>query len=172
MPSRTNGRASVQLSCARHMIAALRDRCIRSTRPFAAGWKAVVRDSWIPHMLAREWKSCDSNCRPWSVVKVCGHPKRVIHPDTKARDTVTAVISGRGMSSGQRVMRSTAVRQYLKPPDIGSGPRMSTWTCWNGDVGEVKCPSGVVVCLVTLDRWQDWHVRAHVRQSFRMPGHT
>jgi hypothetical protein len=23
--------------------------------------------------LARAWKSCDSNCRPWSVVMVCGH---------------------------------------------------------------------------------------------------
>jgi hypothetical protein len=38
------GKASVQLSCTRHFIAALSDRCIRYTRPLAAGWKAVVRD--------------------------------------------------------------------------------------------------------------------------------
>ena len=48
-------------------------QCILSTRPLVAGWKAVVWDRWMPHILVREWKSCDSNCRPWSVVMVCGH---------------------------------------------------------------------------------------------------
>jgi hypothetical protein len=32
--------------------------------------------------------------------------------------------------------------------------------------------SGVVVCVDTFDRWQDWHARAQVRQSFCTPGHT
>ena len=77
-----------------------------------------------------------------------------------------------GMASGQRVKRSTAVRQYLKPSDVGSGPTMSMCMCWNRDVGRAKSPSGVVVCLDIFDRWQDWHPRAQVRQSFCTPGHT
>ena len=65
--------AYVQRSCSRHIMAALSERCIRSTRPLAAGWKAVVRERWMPQMLASEWNSCDYNCRPLSVVMVCGH---------------------------------------------------------------------------------------------------
>ena len=38
MSRRTRGRASVQRSLARHIMAALSDRCIHSTRPLAAGW--------------------------------------------------------------------------------------------------------------------------------------
>jgi hypothetical protein len=55
-------------------MAALSDRFIRSTRPLVTEWKANVRDSWMPHMLAMEWKTCDSYCRPWSMVIVYGHP--------------------------------------------------------------------------------------------------
>ena len=39
----------------------------------------------------------------------CGYPKRAIQPESRARDT--AVMSGMGKASGQRVKRSTAVRQ-------------------------------------------------------------
>jgi hypothetical protein len=35
-----------------------------------------------------------------------------IHPASKVRDTVSAVISGMGKTSGQRVNRSKTVRQY------------------------------------------------------------
>jgi hypothetical protein len=49
-----------------------------STSPLAAGWWAVVHKSWMPHSLARECKSWDSNWRPWSVVMVCGQPKQDI----------------------------------------------------------------------------------------------
>jgi hypothetical protein len=70
------------------------------------------------------------------------------------------------------VKQSTAVRQYLKPSDVGSGPTMSMCTCWNRDVGRAKSPSGLVVCLDILDRWQNWHARAQVWQSFCTPGHT
>jgi hypothetical protein len=28
------------------------------------------------------------------------------------------------------------------------------------------------VCRETLERWQAWHARAHVRQSFWTPGHA
>jgi hypothetical protein len=65
----------------------------------------------MPRSLSKAWKSCDSNCRPWSVVMVCGQPKRDIQPVRRACATVSAVISGMGMASGQRVKRSTAVRQ-------------------------------------------------------------
>ena len=67
---------------------------------------------WMPHILARLWKSWDSNWCPWSVVIVCGHPKRAIQPESRARDTVSAVMSWLGKASGQRVESSTAVRQY------------------------------------------------------------
>jgi hypothetical protein len=128
------------------------DRCIRSTRPFAAGWKAVMRERCIPHMLARAWKRWDSNCRSWSVVMVCGHPKRAIHPDSRARAAVSTVISVMGMASGQHVKWCTAVRQYLKPSDVGSGPTMSTCTCWKRDVGREKLPGGVLGNFLSLTR--------------------
>jgi hypothetical protein len=54
----------------------------------------------------------DSNWRPWSVVMLCGRSKHDIQPESRARDTVSAVMSGMGMASGQRVKRFTAVRQY------------------------------------------------------------
>jgi hypothetical protein len=59
------------------------------------------------------------------VVIICGQPKRDIQPVKRARAAVSAVMSGMGMASGQRVKRSTAVRQYVKPADIGSGPLKS-----------------------------------------------
>ena len=76
------------------------------------------------------------------------------------------------MSSAQHAKRSNAVRQYLKPSDVGSGPTMSMCRCWNRDVGTAKSISGVMVCLDTFDCWHDWHARAQVRQSFCTPGHT
>jgi hypothetical protein len=79
----------------------------------------------MPQILARERNSCDSNWRPWSVVIVCGQPKRDIQPVMRARATVSAVMSGIGIASGQRVNRSTAVRQYAKPADVGRGPTRS-----------------------------------------------
>ena len=36
-----------------------------------------------------------------------------------------------GNGSGQRVNCSTAVRQYLKPSDVGSRPSMSMCSSWN-----------------------------------------
>jgi hypothetical protein len=42
IPRRTRGSASVQWSCAWHMITALSVRWKRSTSPLAAGWWAVV----------------------------------------------------------------------------------------------------------------------------------
>jgi len=71
----------------------------------------------MPHIFARLWNRCDSNCRPWFVVMVCGQPKRDIQPDRRARDTVSAVMSGIGKASGQHVKQSVAVRQYWNPAE-------------------------------------------------------
>ena len=70
----------------------------------------------------------DSNCAPWSALMVDGTPKRTIQPVTKACAMVGAVMSGRGMASGQRVKRSTQVRRYVNPLDGGSGPTRSICT--------------------------------------------
>jgi hypothetical protein len=72
----------------------------------------------MPQSLAKELKSCDSNWRPWSVVMVCGQPKRDIQPVKRARATVSAVMFGMGMASGQRVKRSTALRQEPQSLDL------------------------------------------------------
>ena len=57
------------------------------------------------------------------MVMFCGQPKRVFHLHSMALATVSAVMSGRAMASCQRVKRSTAVRQYLEPSDVGLGQR-------------------------------------------------
>jgi hypothetical protein len=112
MPRRTSGRASVHFSSACHIMAAFIVRLSRSTRPLAAGCRGVVLLRWIPHIFARLWKCWDLIWRPWSVVIVFGQPKRDIHPESRARDTVSAVMSEIGRASSQHVERSTAVRQY------------------------------------------------------------
>jgi hypothetical protein len=122
---RTSGRVSVHFSSAWHMMAAFSVRCNLSPTPLAAGCWGVVLVRCIPHSFARLWKSCDSNWRPWLVVIVCGQPKRDMQPECRARDTVSAVMSGMGKASGQRVKRSRAVRQYWNPAEDGSGPTRS-----------------------------------------------
>jgi hypothetical protein len=99
-----------------HLIAAFSVRWKCSTSSLALGWWTVVRESWMPHSLAREWKSWYSNWRPLSVVIVCGQPKWDIQPVSRARATVSAVMPGMGTISGQRVNCSTAVRQVGKCP--------------------------------------------------------
>jgi hypothetical protein len=44
---------------------------------------------------------------------VCGQPKGDIQAVSRAHATVSAVMSGMGMTSDQWVKRSTAVRQYV-----------------------------------------------------------
>jgi hypothetical protein len=149
MPSRTIGIASVHRWCAWHMIAVFSFLRKRSTRPLAAGWYKVVRESRMLYSLAKAWNSCDSNCLPCSVVMVCGQPKRDIQPVGRACDTVSSVISGMGMTSGQRVKRSTAVRQYVNPVEVGRGPMTSMWTCRKRAAGGVKSPNGMTVCCET-----------------------
>jgi len=81
-------------------------------RPMAVGWWGVILLRWMPHIFTRLWKSSDLNWRPWSVMIVCGHPNIAIQPESRARDTVSAVMSGMGKASGQCMKRSTTVRQY------------------------------------------------------------
>jgi hypothetical protein len=105
-------------------------------------------------------------------VVVWGQPKRDIQPVKRASATVSAVMSGMSMASGRHVKRSTALRQYVYPADVGRGPTRSMWTCRKRVGGDVKSPSGVIVWRETLERWQAWQVCTQVRQSFCMPGNT
>jgi hypothetical protein len=61
MPRRTRGSHSVHCWSAWHMMTAFSVQWKRSTSPLAAGWWVVVQKSYIPHNLAREWKSCVKN---------------------------------------------------------------------------------------------------------------
>jgi hypothetical protein len=153
IPWKTRGSASVQCWSAWHMIATFSVRWKRSTSPLAPGWWATVRQSWIPHNLARKWKSCDSNWRPLLVVMVCGQPKQDIQTVKWARATVSAVMFGLGMTSGRRGKRSTAVRQYVHPADVGRGPTRSMWTWRKRDGGVLKSLKGVTARRETLERW-------------------
>ena len=76
-----------------------------------------------------------------------GTPKRDIHPLMKAFATDSAVMSVRGMASGQRVNRSTQVRRYAYPLDGGSGPTKSMWMTLKQASGLGKVDNGEVVCL-------------------------
>jgi hypothetical protein len=130
-PSRTNGSASVHCWSAWHMMAAFSVRWKRSTRPLAAGCWAVVLESWVPHILAMERNSCDSNWRPWSVVIVCGQPKRDIQLAMRARATVSAVMSGIGIASGQRVAQGTMAagldREETRVSSVVASCRLMAW---------------------------------------------
>ena len=54
-------------------------------------------------------ESLDSNWRPRSVEMVDGTPNLAIHPEANVKATVSAVMSGMGSASGQRVKRSMQV---------------------------------------------------------------
>ena len=76
-----------------------------------------------------------------------GTPNREIHPLMKALATVSAVISVRGIASGERENRSIHVRRYVNPLDSGSGLTMSMWMISNRVSGVGNDKSGAVVCL-------------------------
>lgn len=118
------------------------------------------------------WNKIEVNCDPLSTVMRSGVPKRVTQLARKARPTVSAVMSWRGVASGQRVHLSTQVKQYSNPRDGVRRPMMSTWTCENLSVGMVKCPKGAFVWRDTLQRWQGKQALAQAWTSLRMPGHT
>ena len=66
----------------------------------------MVRRCLQPKMCRSLAQSLDSNLCPRSVV---GTPNRAIHPKANVWATVSAVISGIGNASGQRVNRSIHV---------------------------------------------------------------
>ena len=145
-------------------MAAFSVRCRHSMRPLAVGWWGVILQRWIPHIFARLWKT-DSNWRPWLVMIVCGQPKRDIHPERRAHAAISAVMSGIGKASGQRVKSSTAVIQYWNPAEDSRGPTRSMWMCRKRAGGREKLPTGLVVWWETLERWQGRQARAQVWQS-------
>jgi hypothetical protein len=59
IPRRITGSATVHCRVTWHMKANFSVRWKSYRSSLAAGWWAVVRDSWVPHSLAREWKSSD-----------------------------------------------------------------------------------------------------------------
>jgi hypothetical protein len=48
----------------------------------------------------------------------------------------------------------------------------SMWMLRKRAAGRGKLPNGVTVWREIFERWQGWQARAHVRQFFRMAGHT
>jgi hypothetical protein len=62
--------------------------------------------------------------------------------------------------------------RQMSVADVGKGPTRYRWMCVKRAAGSVKSPTGVTVWWETLERWQDWQARAHVRQSFWTPGHA
>ena len=105
----------------------------------------------IPNSVVRQRKSPDSNWRPRSVVMVEGQPKFATHRSTKARATVSAVMSLIGTASGHRVKRSTHVKRYEYPFESGNGPTKSRWTWSKRASGVLKEPKKHLLCLMTLD---------------------
>ena len=67
----------------------------------------------MPSATMRSLQSPDSNWLPLSVVIVVGMPNLAIHPCKKVQATVSALMSGRGKASGQRVNLSMTVRRYV-----------------------------------------------------------
>jgi hypothetical protein len=123
-------------------------------------------------MVARILKRRASNCLSWSGVICWGLPKRATQTETKVLATASAVISERGIPSGQRVYLSMVVRQRRKPEETGSGPSRSICTRGKREDGKLKLPRGAFTCRVTLERWQGVQARVHSRKSFPTPGQT
>jgi hypothetical protein len=78
-----------------HRMTAFSVRCIRSTRPLAAGYWGIVLHRWVPHSFAGLCDSCDTIWRPWSVTMVYGQHKLDIKQEGRARDTISVMMAGR-----------------------------------------------------------------------------
>jgi hypothetical protein len=106
MPRRTKGSTSVHCWFAWHMMAAFRVRWLRGDEQLSE--KGECHRAW-----SGSGRVVTQTDDPGWVVIVCGQLKRDIQQGKRARATVSAVLSGIGMTSGQHVKRSTAVRQYV-----------------------------------------------------------
>ena len=105
----------------------------------------------IPNSVVRQRKCPDSSWHLQSALMVEGQPKFATHRSTKARATISAVISLIGIASGHRVKRSTHVKRYEYPFESGKGPTKSRWTWSKLASGVLKEPKGHLLCLMTLD---------------------
>ena len=74
-------------------------------------------------------------------------------PDKNASAMVCAWMSGRGITSGQRLNRSTMVNKHFKTREGGSGPTISRRTWANRHFAKGKDRRGVLVCRWTFERW-------------------
>ena len=86
---------------------------------------------------------------PLSVEMVEGVQKQAIQPEMKAQATVSAVISGIVIASGQRVNQSTQVGRYVYPLEVGGvqqdrcgcGVRQYVNTPWSADTVDMQVQS-------------------------------
>ena len=155
----------------RAMRDSLRRRWNLSTSPLDSGWYAVVKWDLIPQVLMSCVHRAEENCEPLSVVMDEGTPKLETMPNAKASATADAVMSGSGTAMGQRESRSTPVRRYLHPFDVGI-ETMSTFQWSNRLLGTMNSPIGWMVFRVTLARWHSKHSRAHLETSLFIEGQT
>ena len=124
----------------------------------------------MPSSALRSLNSLDSNCLPWSVMILSGTPKNCTQPLMNAFVQWSAVACSMGMAAGQRVNRSTMVRQYWYPWDGGYGPMMSMCRTWKRAFGGVGLIRGEIVWRWTFDRWHGMHSRTKVLMSLSMLG--
>ena len=76
-----------------------------------------------------------------------------------------------GTATGQRVRRSTIVRRWLNPFDVGS-VTISRFRCENLLEGTSKVLIGGVTCRLIFACWQGTHSLAHLAASALMEGQT
>ena len=82
-----------------------------------------------------------------------GTPNLATHTVMNASATVSAVILGIGIASGQRVNLSIHASRYKNPLEGGSGPTRSRCTLSNQMSGVGNGMSGAMVYLWTLALW-------------------
>ena len=147
MPRRIKSSFSHQCDgSVRTLSAAFSCRWNRSTRPLELGGYDIVRTRFESNSRISSFHRHESNRRPLSVEMVEGTPKRDIQLLTKARATVSAVISVIGMALGHHVNRSMQVSMYLNSLEGGSGPTMSICIMSNRASEVAKVDMGVTVC--------------------------
>lgn len=73
------------------------------------GWYGDVLMRRMPRIFVKEENRCDSNCRPWTIVRIFRTPNLAIQCVTNVLATISAVIACAGIASGQREKRSMNV---------------------------------------------------------------
>ena len=128
--------------------------------------------SWMPRLVASAAQRLEVKTVPLSEVMMSGRPNLVIQPLRRARRQSSVVEPYIGTTSGYLAALLMAVKRYLKPPEEGRGPTMSTWMWPNLLVGGSKLPMPDSVCRDTLLDWQGTHALAQFLASLLMESHT